>query len=558
MLRTLAIRNFAIINELDLRLEAGFTAITGETGAGKSILVDALGLLLGDRAESSLVAPGCKQAELAASFTLEGMPHARDWLEEQAMEEDDELLLRRVISADGRSRAWINGRSATIGQLGELGALLVEIHGQHEHQQLEKPDSQRRLLDSEIPADQVSAVARAFSDWRAARAELERFEQDAGDPDQLELLRFQCRELDELNLLDGEFDELEKEQERLSRSDDIRLAAGRATAALDQDEAPSVRGLLHEALHELGRVGEFEPRLAEAAGMLEEARINIDEAFAVVERVGEEESGDPARLSEVNRRLEKSLDLARKHRIEPGELPALATALSARLDRLEHQGERRGELEGAVETAELAWRKHAGALSAARAKAARSLSARACECLAELGMDQASLAFRVTPDAGSAPTAHGLDRIAIEFSANPGQPPRPLAKVASGGELSRVALALMIACGHRQGPHTRIFDEVDAGVGGETAHAVGRFLCQAAGEGQALCVTHLAQVAACADHQMRVIKCSENGATTTRIEQLGAEARKTEIARMLGNADSTTSLAHAEEMLRKGGIECEV
>jgi DNA repair protein RecN (Recombination protein N) len=325
MLRTLAIRNFAIISELDLKLEPGFTAITGETGAGKSILVDALGLLLGDRAESSLVAPGCKQAELAATFSLEGMPHARDWLEAQAMEEDDELLLRRVISADGRSRAWVNGRSATVGQLGELGALLVEIHGQHEHQQLEKPDSQRRLLDGEIEADQVSAVARAFSDWRAARAELERFEQDAGDPDQLELLRFQCRELDELNLLDGEFDELEKEQERLSRSDDIRLAAGRATAALDQDEAPSVRGLLHEALHELGRVGEFEPRLAEAAGMLEEARINIDEAFAVVERVGEEESGDPARLSEVNRRLEKSLDLARKHRIEPGELPALAT-----------------------------------------------------------------------------------------------------------------------------------------------------------------------------------------------------------------------------------------
>jgi DNA repair protein RecN (Recombination protein N) len=173
-------------------------------------------------------------------------------------------------------------------------------------------------------------------------------------------------------------------------------------------------------------------------------------------------------------------------------------------------------------------------------------------------MDQASLAFQVTPDAGSAPTAHGLDRIAIEFSANPGQPPRPLAKVASGGELSRVALALMIACGHRQGPHTRIFDEVDAGVGGETAHAVGRFLRQAAGEGQALCVTHLAQVAACADHQLRVIKFSENGTTTTRIEQLDAEARKTEIARMLGSADSTTSLAHAEEMLRKGGIECEV
>ncbi len=554
MLRALAIRNFAIISELDLKLEPGFTAITGETGAGKSILVDALGLLLGDRAESSLVAPGCKQAELAATFTLEGVPHAREWLEEQAMEEDDELLLRRVISADGRSRAWINGRSATIGQLGELGALLVEIHGQHEHQQLEKPDTQRRLLDGEIPPDLVTAVAESFGDWRSAQQELERFEQEAGDPDQLELLRFQCRELDELNLLDGEFDELEKEQERLSRSDDIRLAAGRATAALDQDEAPSVRGLLHEALQELGRVGEFEPRLAEAADMLEEARINVDEAFAMVERVGEEEAGDPERLAEVNRRLQKSLDLARKHRIEPGELPALAVSLGERLDRLEHQGERRGELERAVEAADRTWRQHAEALSKARAEASRSLSARVCECLSELGMDQASLAFQVTPDADSTPTVHGRDRVAIEFSANAGQPPRPLARVASGGELSRVALALMIASGHRQGPHTRIFDEVDAGVGGETAHAVGRFLRQAAGDGQALCVTHLAQVAACADHQLRVIKYSEKGATTTRIEQLGAKARKTEIARMLGSAESSTSLAHAEEMLGKGGI----
>ncbi len=552
MLRALAIRNFAIISELDLKLEPGFTAITGETGAGKSILVDALGLLLGDRAESSLVAPESKQAELAATFSLEGMPHARDWLEAQAMEEDDELLLRRVISADGRSRAWVNGRSATVGKLGELGALLVEIHGQHEHQQLEKPDTQRRLLDGEIEADRVITVAEAFNDWRAARLNLERLEKDAGDPDQLELLRFQCRELDQLNLLDGEFAELEKDQERLSRSDEIRLAASRSTAALDHDESPSVRPLLHETLHELGRVAEFEPRLAEAAGMLEEARINVDEAFAVIERVGEEETGDPERLAEVNHRLEKSLDLARKHRVEPGDLPALAASLNDRLGRLEHQGERRGELEKAIEIAEQAWRKHADALSETRMKAAKSLSAKACECLAELGMDQASLVFRVTPDTCSAPTAHGQDRIAIEFSANPGQPPRPLAKVASGGELSRVALALMIATGHRQGPHTRIFDEVDAGVGGETAHAVGRFLRQAAGEGQALCVTHLAQVAACADHQLRVTKFSENGTTTTRIEQLDSKGREKEIARMLGSTESSTSLAHAAEMLGKG------
>lgn len=549
MLRALAIRNFAIISELDLKLDTGFTAITGETGAGKSILVDALGLLLGDRAESSLVAPDCKQAELAATFTLEGMPSARSWLENQAMEEDDELIVRRVISADGRSRAWINGRNATIGQLGELGSLLVEIHGQHEHQQLEKADTQRRLLDDEVPGEQIAAVAKAFDQWRVALRELEHFEQDAGDPDQLELLRFQCRELNDLNLAEGEFAALENEQERMSRSDDIRMAASRATSALDQDEAPSVRGLLQEALQELARVGEFEPRLAEAAGMLEEARINVDEAFAAIERVGEDESGDPERLAEINRRLETSLDLARKHRVDPGNLPALAAKLNERLDRLEHQGERRIQLERAMDDAEQGWRKEAQGLSKARAKAAESLSARACECLAELGMDRASLAFDVRPDPDGKPNAHGYDRIAIEFTANPGQPPRALAKVASGGELSRVALALMIATGHRQGPHTRIFDEVDAGVGGETAHAVGRFLRQAAGKGQALCVTHLAQVAACADHQLRVTKQSDNGATSTRIEPLDGEGRKKEVARMLGSAESAKSLAHAEEML---------
>jgi DNA repair protein RecN (Recombination protein N) len=549
MLRALAINNFAIISELELRLEAGFSAVTGETGAGKSILVDALGLLLGDRAESTLVAAGSRQAELSATFDLDGLPHARAWLEDQAMDEDDELILRRVISADGRSRAWINGRTATIGQLAELGEMLVEIHGQHEHQQLEKPDTQRRLLDGEVAAAKLEAVTDAFDRWRNAQQELEQFEQDAGDADQLELLRFQCRELDALGLREGEYAELEQEQERLARSDEIRLAAGRATAALDQDDAPCVRSLLHEALHELGRVGEFEPRLAEAAAMLEEARINIDEAFALVERVGEEEFGDPERLAEVNRRLEQCLDLARKHRVETRELPALTASLSQRLDRLEHQGERRSELEQNLSEAEQTWRRAAEALSQARSKAAGILSASAGDCLAELGMERASLEFRVEPDHDSPPKRHGLDRVTIAFTANPGQPARPLARVASGGELSRVALALMIATGHRQGPHTRIFDEVDAGVGGETAHAVGRFLRQAAGDGQALCVTHLAQVAACADHQLRVVKTSQKSGTTTAIEQLDAEGRQREIARMLGNAESDTSLAHAASML---------
>lgn len=550
MLRALAIHNFAIIDELDLRLNSGFTVITGETGAGKSILVDALGLLLGDRAESTLVAAGRKQAELSATFSLDGLDAARFWLEEQAMDEAEDLIIRRVISADGRSRAWINGRSATVSQLAELGAMLVEIHGQHEHQLLEKPDTQRRILDQQVDGKIVRLTIDAHSQWQKSRCALDAFEQEAGDPEQLELLRYQCRELNELNLADDEYAELELEQERLARSDDIRLAAARALAALDQDDAPSVRGLLHEALAALAPVGEVHRELGEVAGMLEEARINIDEAFTGIERIGETETGNPERLAEVNRRLERTLDLARKHRVNPEEIPALTASLNDRLDRLEHQGERREQLEKELAAAEKAWHSQAEILSRARRQAGQALAETAADCLARLGMEQARLEFQVTPDPTSAPAAHGFDRISIEFSANPGQPARALSRVASGGELSRVALALMIATGHRQGPTTRIFDEVDAGVGGETAHAVGQFLRQAAGEGQALCVTHLAQVAACADHQLRVVKQNDSGTTTTQIEHLDEEGRHREIARMLGSADSETSLAHAAQMLQ--------
>jgi DNA repair protein RecN (Recombination protein N) len=552
MLRALAIRNFAIINDLELKLDSGFTAITGETGAGKSILVDALGLLLGDRAESTLVASGSKQAELSATFVLDELSAARAWLEEQAMDEDDELIIRRVLSADGRSRAWINGRSATVGQLSELGAMLVEIHGQHEHQLLEKPDTQRRLLDQQIDEDLLKPVASAHRQWQDLRQALEDFEREAGDPEQLELLRYQCRELNELNLVAGEYDDLEAEQERLARSDDIRLAAARAVAALDQDDAPSVRGLLQDALAALGQVRELHGELGEAAAMLEEARINIDEAFATIERIGESETGDPERLAEVNRRLERTLDLARKHRVNPPDLPDLTASLSDRLDRLENQGERRERLERELAEARQAWRNQAEKLSQARVKNGKALSKSAAECLTRLGMEQAQLKFCVHSDPDAPPSAHGLDRIRIEFSANPGQSTRPLARVASGGELSRIALALMIATGHRQGPQTRIFDEVDAGVGGETAHAVGQFLRRAAGDGQALCVTHLAQVAACADHQVRVVKDNTKGATSTRVEQLDDKNRQTEIARMLGSAESEKSLEHAAEMLGKG------
>jgi len=550
MLRHLVIRRFAVIDDLEIDFSPGFTAITGETGAGKSILIDALGLLLGDRAEPGLIADDSEQAELEAVFRLDDAHPASDWLRQQALAEDEELILRRILSRSSSSRAWINGRSATIGQLAELGELLVEIHGQHEHQQLGSSATQRQLLDRQVDTAITTAVAQAYDRWLAARDELAAFEADSSDPEQLELLRYQHRELQALNLRAGEYGELEAEQERLSRIDEIRQAASTAAAALDQIDDPAARTMIQQALSSLSGTRSLDRRIEEAAGMIEQARIYVDEAHAALERIASEETGDPERLAAVNQRLELALDLARKHRVAPDELVALTARLGVRLDTLEHQGERRDELELAVQQAADQWLEAAGLLGTQRRQAASRLAQRGVECLAELGMPQARLMFEVTAVDPAQPSRHGGDQVAITFSANPGQSPKPLARVASGGELSRVALALMIATGVDDQPLTRVFDEVDAGVGGPTAQAVGRFLHQVAEGGQAFCVTHLPQVAARADHQIRVIKRIDGERTRTEAERLDAQQRQREIARMLGGVESEASLAHASEMLQ--------
>ena len=551
MLRALSIRHFAIIDRLELDFTSGFTAITGETGAGKSILIDALGLLLGDRADSALVAADADQAELSARFELgPEADEARAWLEQQAMTDDDELILRRVISAQGQSRAWINGRSATIGQLADLGRHLVEIHGQHAHQQLERSDVQRRLLDQQIAAALPTDTTAAHHRWQLAREALSDFERDAGDPAQLELLRFQVRELQDLALKAGEYDELESEQERLARSDEIRSIMATASRLLDGDDDASVRGLLIETLGRLDRVRSLDGELDGIWRMLDEARINIDEAIASLERQdpGDSETDDE-RLADINRRLERALDLARKHRVEPDALPELTDTLSGRFARQENQDEQRITLDATLDQALQQWRKAALALSQARQQAAKRLGQDVSALLAELGMDQAKLIFEVGHDDQAEPAHHGADRIRILFSANPGQPPRSLARVASGGELSRVSLALMIAARPKRGPVVRIFDEVDAGIGGQTARVVGAFLRQVAAGGQAFCVTHLAQVAACADHQFRVAKSAGQRQTHVEVEGLSDQARREEIARMLGGPVSERSLDHAAELL---------
>ncbi len=549
MLRFLSIRDFAIIDQIELEFAAGFTVISGETGAGKSILIDALGLLLGNRASSSQVAQGRRQADLSAEFCLTNQPAARAWLEDQAMFEEDRLLIRRVIAAEGGSRAWINGRSATMGQLSELGAMLVEIHGQHEHQLLARPGVQREILDRQVAPQAVATVAHAHARWQAAQDRIEAFEQDCGDPSQLELLTFQQRELEALNLQPGEYEQLEQEQERLARSDEIQACLQRTRTALGDDAGPNARQLLREAVQALAGVVHLDARLEDIRAVLGEAEINLDEALSSLDRLDHHEPDDPQALALLNRRLETTLDLARKHRVRPEELPQLTARLTERLAQLADQDQRREQLNQALTDALQAWQQAADELSAQRRRAADELATTAAEKLAALGMAGARLRIEVSRRSRPDPAAHGQDEIAILFSANPGQRPQALHKVASGGELSRVSLALMISALPQDQQPARIFDEVDAGIGGETAHVVGDFLRAAAGDSQAFCVTHLAQVAARADHQLRVVKTGSDDGTSIRVEALDQAAREQELARMLGNRDSAGSRAHAREML---------
>ena len=550
MLRALSIRNFAIIDRVDLEFAPGFCVISGETGAGKSILIDALGLLLGERASSGMVAADHSQADLSAEFELDDGSTALDWLREQSLDEDRRLILRRVVPADGASRAWINGRSATIGQLAEIGERLVEIHGQHAHQLLARPAVQRQLLDRQVDAALIEQVVDAHAAWLVADLALRQFEQDCGDSAQAELLRFQLGELEALGLQPGEYETLAQEQERLARSDEIRDCLASARRALDDDTGPSVRDLLLSACSAIDRVAELDPRLREIGGLLEESRINIDEAIASLERADDQGENDPEELHRINRRLEKALDLARKHRISPEALPGLQQDFSQRLDDIDQQDDRRQKLSRDLEQAEATWRQAAAALSTARHAAAKPLADQVVKRLKALGMDQARVEIEVETAPDQTPSAQGYDRIRILLSANPGQPPQAIQKVASGGELSRVSLALMISAGPQTSAPARVFDEVDAGIGGETAHAVGQFLREAAGASQAFCVTHLAQVAARADHHYRVEKHSADGKTRIRVQPLDPQERERELARMLGNRDSASSLAHARELLQ--------
>lgn len=555
MLTQLRICDFAIVEDLELELAPGMTAVTGETGAGKSILVDAIGLLLGDRADSSTIRYGAERTDISAAFDLDSLPAARAWLAERDLDREQDCQLRRVVASNGRSRNYINGVPQPAQALRELGELLVDIHGQHEHQSLVRRDAQRQLLDDYAGHQALIAeLEQHYRAWSQLRQELRDLRQASSERDaRLDILRYHLRELAALNLADGEIAKLEFEQRRLAHSSQLLDTGQRLLIWLTEGDEDAVADRLNQSLRELEGLSRLDARLAPMSELLNAALIQVQEASSELRDYVQDLDLDPEHLAQVEQRLAAAHQLARKHRVAAEELPALRARFEAELDRLEHSETRLEALQQAVHDALAAYRRHADELTERRAVAARELGERVSKALAGLGMPGGR--FSILLERLDKPAPTGLETVEFQVSANPGQPLRPLAKVASGGELSRISLAIQVITAHAARIPTLIFDEVDSGIGGGVAEVVGRQLRALGGNRQVLCVTHLPQVAAQAHQQLKVEKQTDGATTHTQVALLNAEERVTEIARMLGGLELTVNtLAHAREMVENATL----
>jgi DNA repair protein RecN (Recombination protein N) len=558
MLTGLHVRNFAIIDEVEIEFEPGMTVLTGETGAGKSILVDALGLVLGERGGAGLVRGNAGRAEFTAEFDLGNLPMAREWLETQMLDLDGECILRRVINADGRSRAFINGNAVPLQSLKALGEILLDIHGQHFHQSLARRDVQRSLLDYFGGlVDSAVATSNAFTEWRLLADKLDALRgADADRTARLELLRFQIGELDALDLGPDEFETLSIERTKLSNSG--RLAEGVALAVdrLYDADPGNAQSLIADAAQAIEALAVVDDSLEPVAEVLREAGIQVTEAVDSLRRYGDGLDMDPARRDYVEERIGAIIDIARKHRVEPEALGDLHTELAEQQSDLEHAEERGAELEQSVAEAGQNYRDAAALLSAGRRKAAGKFSAAVTEAMAGLGMPGGVFEVSVTNRDDDDPRAFGIDNIEFLISANPGQAPQSLSKVASGGELSRMSLAIQVIASDGSQIPTMVFDEVDSGVGGGVAEMVGLRLRELGESRQVFCVTHLPQVASLGNHHFRIMKISDGKSTRTGVTRLGHDERVEEIARMLGGVEITERTRdHAAEMLSAGARE---
>lgn len=551
MLRRLTIRDFVIVDRLELEFEGGFGALTGETGAGKSILLDALGLALGGRADSAAVRAGRDKADIVAEFDLPSAGGLLAWLEDQELPVDEEVvILRRVVDANGRSKAWINGTPVTQAQLRVAGDSLADIHGQHAHHALLRPDAQRTLLDTHAGAGDIAIeVADAWREWQRIASLRRNAEQDsAASARERELLSWQLKELRDLGFVPDDWVELNAEHGRLAHAAGLIEGADEAVDALGEGDY-AVNAVLRRLSARLEEMAGIDAALGEVRDLLMSAAIQSDEALHALRRYRDRLDLDPGRLAEIERRIAAVMELSRKYRVPPEGLPALETEWAQRFDALEASADP-ARLEAAEVAARQAYMSAAARLSDLRRPAARGLSAEITEAMQTLAMAGGRFEVALQP---SEPSVHGLEVVEFQVAANQGQSLRGLAKVASGGELSRIGLAIQVMTSRDSATPTLIFDEVDVGIGGRVAEIVGQLLKKLGSDRQVLCVTHLPQVAACADWQWQIAKTDRGGETLSAVTALAARDRIEEIARMLGGVSITdTTRRHAAEMLGLG------
>nr|VFK30584.1 MAG: DNA replication and repair protein RecN [Candidatus Kentron sp. MB]VFK34859.1 MAG: DNA replication and repair protein RecN [Candidatus Kentron sp. MB]VFK77008.1 MAG: DNA replication and repair protein RecN [Candidatus Kentron sp. MB] len=552
MLVHLTVHDFVIVDHLELAIEAGMTVMTGETGAGKSILVDALGLALGERASGSVVRAGCKRAEVGAIFDISRQAGVREWLQEQGFDnEEPECILRRSITADGRTRAFIDGGSVPIQTLRELGSLLVDIHGQHAHQSLLKASAQRDIVDAYAGngAERREIVA-LYEESKAKKQEISRYAGEAGELDtRLEWLRFQVKELENLQLQPGEWQALDEEHRRLGHGVEIIGICQEILHRVGIDSDNAALSQIDSSLRSLGSLCAYDKRLEEIHALFDTALIHLKEGSESLRQYVNELDVDGERLQWIESRLAAIHDLARKHRVPPEGLETLLDKWRQEIDKIEEGAASLAEHHRQLAALQQHYRTLALRLRKKRIDAGGKLAAEITGNLQRLGMS-GQVEISVSSQDEAHPTATGLDEVTFQISVNPGQPLKPLSLVASGGELSRIALAIQVIVSQDTGTPTLIFDEVDAGIGGQVAEIVGQHLRHLGKTRQVLCITHLPQVASQAHHHVKIQKYTDADSTKINLTSLKESARTQEVARMLGGVRITDkTLAHAREML---------
>jgi DNA repair protein RecN (Recombination protein N) len=556
MLTSLYVRQFAVVEKAEIAFGPGLTVVSGETGAGKSLLVDALMLLAGARADSGMVRAGSDRAELAAEFDLSALPQARAWLQREELDEDGACQLRRVLRAEGSSRAWINGRPANARQLGEIAELLVEIHGQHEHQALLSRSHQMALLDAYAGHDPLLAQVRdQATQWRELGARVRRLSGGEDRDHRIELLRHEIGELEKWALPAAALADLETSHKRLANAGRLAEGASGVVDLLDGDGEFALRRALGRAQVELGKLATLDERLTPLLELLDNAEIQLGEAVDGLGRYAQDVDLDPERYAEVDTHIARLHELSRKHRLPVADLHGKLADMQAELTELEGAGEALEKLDAQRRQLQRDYNEAAGRLSRSRADAATRLGQEVSALMGELGMAGGVLQVELEPVADADPDPLGQERCELLVSANPGQPPRPLRKVASGGELARISLAIEVATLGNDAVGSMVFDEVDSGIGGAVAEVVGQKLRALGMQRQVLCVTHLPQVAAQGHAHLRVSKRSDGDSTYTCIETLDAAGRRDELARMLGGVEITRETrAHAKQMLERGQV----